>query len=103
MSSVRAEIEELKALGPLPSEDAADIELMKKYDALYRAITKPITDDEACILIELFGPDGCYGLVSSFMHLIETSPGWPIEECLQDLSNEWKVELRNRALRSGYL
>lgn len=101
-SSVRTEVEELRKLGPLPSEDEAEVAHIEKLEKLYRAIAKPITDDEARVLIELFGPDGCYGVASSFMHLIETAPGWPLKECLQQLNNEWKIELRNRAIRGGF-
>jgi hypothetical protein len=100
--SVRGEFQVLRNLGPLPSEDEADIVLLKKYEELYRAIAKPITDDEARILVELLGPDGCYGLACSLVHLIETAPGWPLKDCLEHLNNEWKIELRNRAIRGGY-
>lgn len=103
MLNIRKEIEELNALGPLPSEDSRDIELLKKYDYLYRAITPPLTDDEARILVKLFGSDGCFGLASSLVHLIETSPGWPLEDCLYNMDNEWVLELRNRAMRGGRL
>jgi hypothetical protein len=103
MRNVRKEIEEMSALGPLPPEDSRDIELMKKYDKLYRAISKPVTDEEARVLIKLFGQDGCFGLASSLMHLIETAPGWPLIECLQDQKNEWIVEMRNRCIRSGLI
>ncbi|MEO6938253.1 MAG: hypothetical protein ABI171_23195 [Collimonas sp.] len=102
MLNVRKEIEEMKSLGALPSEDDANVELLKKYDNLYRAVSKPITDQEARVLIELFGPDGCFGLASSIMHLIESAPGWPLKDCLSILDNEWKVELRNRAVQGGY-
>lgn len=100
MLNVRKEIEEMSALGPLPSEDDVDVAVLKKYEELYRAIVKPVTDQEARKLVELFGPDGCFGLASSIMHLIETAPSWPLEDCLCDLSNEWKVELRNRSIRA---
>jgi hypothetical protein len=99
--SVRKEIEDINALGPLPPEAGADIALIEKYEKLYRAISKPVTDQEARILVKLFGPDGCFGLASSIMHLIETAPGWPLDDCLTSLDNEWKVELRNRAIRGG--
>lgn len=100
--SVRTEIAELEQLGPLPSEDDAEVGQLKRIEALYRAIAKPITDNEARVLVELFGPDGCYGVASSFMHLIETAPGWPLKDCLAQLNNEWKIELRNRAIRGGH-
>jgi hypothetical protein len=101
-TSVRTEIAELAQLGPLPSEDDADVSQLARIEALYRAIATPITDNEACVLVELFGPDGCYGLASSFMHLIETAPGWPLKDCLAQLNSDWKIELRNRALRGGH-
>lgn len=100
--SVRTEIAELAQLGPLPSENEAEVTQLKKIEAFYRAIAKPITDNEARVLVELFGPDGCYGVASSFMHLIETAPGWPLKDCLAQLNNEWKIELRNRAIRGGH-
>ena len=101
-SSVRTEVEELEKLGPLPSEDEAEVAQLERIEELYRAIAKPITDDEARVLVELFGPDGCYGVASSFMHLIETAPGWPLKDCLEQMNNEWKIELRNRAIRGGH-
>lgn len=102
MMIIRKEIEEMRELGPLPSEDSRDVALLKKYDNLYRSIAKPITDDEARVLVKLFGQDGSFGLASSLMHLIETAPGWPMEDCLRDQDNEWIVEMRNRAIRGGY-
>lgn len=103
MLNVRQEVEEMRGLGPLPSEDDANLVVLTRYDELYRATTKPVTNEEARILVELFGPDGCFGLASSIMHLIESAPGWPLEDCLRDLTNEWKVALRNRAIRGGLL
>jgi hypothetical protein len=101
MKSIRQEINILNTLGPLPSENGANPELIQKYEALYRAITKPITDDEARVLVKLFGSDGCFGLASSLVHLIETAPGWPLKDCLKNLENEWIIELKNRAIRGG--
>jgi hypothetical protein len=99
---MREAIKELQTLGPLPSEEAATVAQLQRIEELYRAIAKPVSDEEARVLIELFGPDGCFGITSSFIHLIETAPGWPLKECFQHMNNEWKVELRARAIRSGY-
>lgn len=99
---VRTQVAELQRLGPLPSEDESDVAQIKRLEELYRSFAKPVTDDEARVLVELFGPDGCYGLGSSFMHLIETAPGWPLKDCFKELNNDWKIELRNRAMRGGY-
>jgi hypothetical protein len=89
------------SLGPLPPESEADVALLEKYDKLYRSILAPITDQEARLLVRLFGHDGCFGLASSIMHLIESAPGWPLTDCLTDPSNEWIVEMKNRCIRGG--
>jgi len=101
-TSVRTEIAGLEQLGLLPSEDDAEVAKLVRIEALCRAIAKPITDNEACVPVELFGPDGCHGLDSSFMHLIETALGWPLKDCLAQLNSDWKIEQRNRAIRGGH-
>jgi hypothetical protein len=99
---IRPEIEKLVELGPLPSENGASVDRIDEYERFYRAISRPITDDEARALVTLFGNDGCFGLASSLMHLIETAPSWPLKDCLKNSHNEWVIELRNRAIRGGF-
>jgi hypothetical protein len=65
------------------------------------SVNKPVSDDEARTLVSLFGTDGCFGLAWTILHLIESSPNWPIVECLANSSNEWVVSLRDRARRGG--
>lgn len=48
-------------------------------------------------MISLFGQDDCFGLAWSMLHLIETSPNWPLADVLSDFSNEWIYRLRERA------
>ena len=100
---MRPEIQNIVQLGPLPSEDDATVELLQKYEAAYRAIARPVTDEEAIALVGLFGLDGCFGFSSSLMHLIETAPSWPIKDCLSNTNNSWILEMRNRAIRGGLL
>ena len=99
---MRKEVALIAKLGPLPSESTASVELLKQLDAAYRAIERPITDEEAIALVEVFGEDGCFGLASSLVHLIETAPSWPLLLCLTNVANPWIVELRERAIRGGY-
>jgi hypothetical protein len=49
--------------------------------------------------VHLFGPDDCYGVAWTLLHLIESAPGWPLHDCLQDIRNEWTERLRLRAER----
>lgn len=100
---MRPEIKRLLLLGPLPSEDDASIDHLRLVEAELKSVVKPLTDDEARALVTLFGPDGCFGVAWSFLHLIETAPGWPIADSLTHLENEWVVSLRDRAVRGGLL
>lgn len=92
---MRQEVRELVELGPLPDEEA-DVERIRRHDERLHRITEPVTDEEARALVGLFGPDNCYGLAWTLLHLIETAPNWPLEECLQDDGNEWIRRLRQR-------
>jgi hypothetical protein len=72
---VRKEVTELGKLRPLPSFksilDNPDGEaLLKKYEALITSIQPPVTDDEARVLVGLFGPDECFGVERRLIHLI---------------------------------
>jgi len=101
---MRPEIERLVQLGPLPPEPAASIEYLREAEKLILAVSKPVTNEEARALVTLFGPpDSCYGLAWSVLHLIESAPGWPMVDCLENPNNEWVVSLRDRAVRGGLL
>ena len=100
---MRPEIKRLLLLGQLPSEDNASVDHLRLVESILKAVTKPLSDDEARALVSLFGPDGCYGVAWSFLHLIETAPGWPLLDCLVNLENEWVASLRDRAVRGGVL
>ncbi len=100
---MRPEVAQLVQLGKLPTEGEATVERIREYEIHYRAISRPVTDEEACALVTIFGEDGCFGFASSLVHLIETAPNWPLAECLINTQNEWVAELKNRAIRGGFL
>jgi hypothetical protein len=97
---MRQQVSKLLALGPLPDESTSPEEI-DKYANILASVSRPVTNEEAKALVKLFGPDECYGVAWTLLHLIETAPGWPIMESLQDDSNEWVSLLRQRARRSG--
>jgi hypothetical protein len=99
--AIRSEVFELRKIAPLPSEDDATPDVVEPYEKLIRAIKPPITDEEASLLVEVFGDDGCFGLAASLVQRIETAPRWPILESLTNLENPWVVELIRRAKRGG--
>jgi hypothetical protein len=100
---MRQQVIDLQQMGPLPPSDVAIRNnmqaLVDKYAALIAAIEPPISDDEAKILVKLFGSDDCFGVAWSILHLIETAPHWPLMDCLGSESNEWIIRLKQRAAR----
>ncbi|WP_181449383.1 hypothetical protein [Nonomuraea aridisoli] len=70
---MRPEVQAFVAEGPLPDEDADEAEIDRR-DAQLRAISRPVTGEEAKALAACFGPDDCYGVAWALLHLIETGP-----------------------------
>ncbi|MFD7444472.1 hypothetical protein [Streptomyces sp. NPDC059909] len=71
---MRPEVQAFVADGPLPDWDASEEEIERR-DKQLRAISRPVTAEEALALAACFGPDDCYGVAWTLVHLIETSPG----------------------------
>lgn len=61
-------------MGAMPNETDERItaELIYEYEDLLCKIVKPITWDEAHILIKLFPPTALYGIEWTLLHLIES-------------------------------
>ena len=92
---IRKAVREFVQLGPLPAEldEAATVERLDALDAALHRIDRPVSDEEAKLLVTAFGPDSCYGVAWSLLHLIETAPHCPIEEPPADDANEWMQRL----------
>jgi hypothetical protein len=99
---MRPEVLGLIALGSLPQEQGALPEQIAKYQAALQSVVAPLSDEEARAMSVLFGDDGCFGLAWSLLHLLETAPGWPLTDALNN-TNEWIVRLRDRAVSGGML
>ena len=100
---MREAVEKLAQLGSLPDSDSAEEDQLKVYEQLLKEIVPPVSNEEACVLVGLFGADDCYGLAWTVLHLVETAPGWPLKGCLEGEGNEWTQRLRLRAERGGRL
>ena len=70
---MRKEVEQLALMGAMPDEtdEPTDV-LIDKYADLLGKIVKPVTLDEAHILIKLFPPTALYGIEWTLLHLIES-------------------------------
>ena len=97
--AVRPEVQRFVDHGPLPGEDDATEEEITARQAELEAITKPVSDEEAIALLPVFGPDDCFGLAWSLLHLVETAPSSPVTSPPDPDANEWVHRLRARAHR----
>lgn len=101
--SNRQTIDRLLELGALPSEDKASVDEVQTYQELLHAIEKPVSDDDARKLVTLFGSGDLYGLPWTLLHLVESAPGWPLTDCLNDTSNEWIRLMIQRLKNAGQI
>lgn len=95
---VRKEVKELVELGQFPASGEVVNIVIRQQEALLTRICPPINDEEARLLVALFGVDDYFGLAWTLLHLVESAPGWPLPECLAMESNEWVKRLRSRLL-----
>lgn len=96
---IRPEVEELIRYGCLPSEDEPE-EKIAEAERLLHAVRGPVTDEEAHALVRVFGPDDCYGLSWTLVHLIETAPGALQAEYDARGGNPW-VDVLNARLAAA--
>ncbi len=97
MEKMQPAISALVELGPLPNSTMATVPAIQAFEKQLSKINSPVTDGEACALVRLFGPDDCFGLAWTLLHLIETAPNWPCEGAFDGLQGEWIDRLRKRS------
>ncbi|GGM14047.1 hypothetical protein GCM10010129_67770 [Streptomyces fumigatiscleroticus] len=86
--------------GPLPGWDASEEEIDRRTRQL-EAISRPVTGEEAKALAACFGPDDCYGVAWTLLHLIETGPNPVLTAKPAPDANEWHHTLWKRAANAG--
>ena len=86
----------LVGLGEFPASDVASEEVIAQYECLLEKVQAPVSDADARALCTLLGPDDCFGLAWTLLHLVESAPGWPIASALIKVSNPWQEILRGR-------
>jgi hypothetical protein len=97
--SVRPEVLHFAALGPLPESSVATEDDLNHRAAILVAIKPPLNRDEADILLTCFGPDECFGMAWTLLHLLETTPGGAVLALPAHDANEWVRLLWDRAHR----
>ncbi|MEU8790765.1 hypothetical protein [Streptomyces sp. NPDC048643] len=99
---MRSEVQAFVADGPLPDWDAAEEEIDRRVGQL-EVIAGPVTREEAKALVACFGPDDCYGVAWTLLHLIETGPNPVLTTDPGPHGNEWHKRLYARALNGGLI
>jgi hypothetical protein len=93
---IRAEVAAFLAIAPLPASKNAEVEHVDRLADLLMKIPRPVSKEEAIRLATAFGPDGCFGLAWTLIHLIETAPGGAPLDVIPESDNEWIMLLRCR-------
>ncbi|WP_251061078.1 hypothetical protein [Streptomyces sp. ISL-100] len=97
---MRTEVQTFVAGGPLPDWDVSEEEIDRRVQQL-EAISRPVTAQEARALVACFGPDDCYGVAWSLLHLIESGPNPVLTTKPAPDANEWHDRLWRRAVNGG--
>jgi hypothetical protein len=97
---MRPEVQAFIAYGPLPDYGSSEEEIERRSSQL-DAILRPVTGEEARALVGCFGPDDCYGLAWTLLHLIETGPNPVLTGRPAPDANEWLHRLWARAVNGG--
>ncbi|GLW89624.1 hypothetical protein Aglo03_04400 [Actinokineospora globicatena] len=92
---MRPEVRDLVDAGSFPDEDANE-ESIERTQLLLERVAAPVTDEEAQALATIFGPDNCYGLSWTLLHLVETAPGAHTAHYPTHPKNLWRDLLNNR-------
>lgn len=80
----------------VPRQLAASGEAQLATITQLEAITKPVTGEEAAALVSCLGPDDCYGVAWTLLHLIETGPNPALNAKPAPDANEWHHRLCDR-------
>ena len=98
---MRDEVKHLVALGKLPDETDHDA-TWDVWQQAAEALRAPATDEEAAAVLPLLPADegSGFGMVWPLLHFVETAPGWPLTDRLDD-STWWLRFLRERSERGS--
>jgi hypothetical protein len=101
---VRDEIRAIAALGVMPGDLDADVATVDRWGEAVDAIVRPVTDDEAVVLMNALPRDGdtCFGLAWSLLHACETAPGYSSALVSRStVTGEWQERLLTRLRNAG--
>lgn len=96
-------IRAIQALGVMPASRDADISLVKAWSDAVGAIVRPVTENEAIILMNALptAADDFFGIAFSILHTCETAPRFSVATVSQSsVSGHWRDYLLTRLKNS---
>ncbi len=93
---IRDDVAAFLAIAPLPASKLADQVHLERLTDLLMKIEPPVSREEAIRLASAFGPDECFGLAWTLVHLVESAPGGPPLDAIPESDSEWIMLLRER-------
>jgi hypothetical protein len=69
---------------------------MQALQSVLEAIAAPLSDEEAQLMLGIFGDDTCFGVAWTVLHLIETAPSALTAEYATNAENYWVRRLEER-------
>ena len=69
----------------------------RKIRETHNVVRTRLQMQKPSVLVIVLGRDDAFGLVWPLVHLIESAPGWPLADCLQDPNHERIQMLKQRA------
>ncbi len=94
--SVRQLVAQLASGGPLPAESDATVPQIEAVQSVLEGIAAPLSDEEAQLMLGIFGDDTCFGLAWTVLHLIESAPSALTAEYATNADNYWVKRLETR-------
>ncbi len=104
LRSMRPEVVKLLALGRVPADNDPHIETwLQEAEKYLDGLDNQATDEEARAIATLLNQNDGFGVSWTFLHFIESAPGWPLQDVLSMPTNEWietlQIRVNNSALK----
>ena len=90
-------VDELVKMGRLPSSDQADEGYLESFQALLGEVDGDLDKCDSIRLLQLLGPDDCFGLAWSIVHIVENCSEWPFLFEIPDIDPGWMSVLEERS------
>ena len=90
-------VDKLVDVGRLPASDRVDKDYLESFQALLREIDGDLDKSDSIRILQLLGPDDCFGLAWSIVHIAENCSEWPFFSEMSGVDPGWVRILEERS------